>query len=49
MVPFRRKHNPIFIEEEHQEFGKRHSVGPKYLFITITFLIVIGVLYFFLQ
>ena len=47
---FRRRLNPIFIEdEEPYDWGRQHSVGPKVLFIVITFSTVMSVLYFFLQ
>ena len=46
---FRRRYNPIFIEEEYQDWGKRNRIGPKILFIVITFAIVISTLYFISQ
>lgn len=49
MKIFRRSYNPIFLEEEHQDWGRRNRSGPKVLFILITFAIVMGTLYLFLQ
>ena len=46
---FRRRYNPIFIEEECQDWGKRNRFGSKLLFVFVIFAIVIGTLYFFLQ
>ncbi len=49
MRVFRRRLNPIFIEDEHYDWGRQHRVGPKILFIVITFCMAVSVLYFFLQ
>ncbi|MDP1931443.1 MAG: hypothetical protein Q8L60_08300 [Gammaproteobacteria bacterium] len=46
---FKRRYNPIFIEEERREWERRHRSGPKILFIVITFAIVMSTLYLFLQ
>jgi len=46
---FGRRYNPIFIEEESRDWGKRNRSGPKVLFVIITFAIVISALYLFLQ
>lgn len=49
MKLFRRRYNPIFIEEEYQDWGKRNRFGSKLLFIVITFALVIGTLYLIAQ
>lgn len=46
---FRRRYNPIFIEEDYQFRSRSGGVLQKTLFILVTFTAVIGVLYFIVQ
>lgn len=46
MKIFRRRYNPIFIEEETQDWGKRNRAAPKFIFVIVIFAIVISTLYF---
>lgn len=49
MRVFRRRYNPIFIEEDYQYRNKRGGLLQKTLFVLITFGVVISALYFLIQ
>ncbi len=49
MRMFRRRYNPIFIEEDYQFRNRSGGLLQKTLFVLVTFSIVIGALYFFIQ
>jgi len=49
MRAFRKRHNPIFIEEDYQYRNRRGGALQKTLFILITFGIVIIALYLLIQ
>lgn len=49
MRVFRRRYNPIFIEEDYQYRNRRGGLLQKSLFILITFGVVISALYFLIQ
>ena len=49
MRVFRRRYNPIFIEEDYQYRNRRGGLLQKTLFILVTFGVVISALYFLIQ
>lgn len=49
MRVFRRRYNPIFIEEDYSVRQRRGGFVTKLLFILIAFSAVLGALYFFIQ
>lgn len=49
MKVFRRRYNPIFIEEDYQGYKRGGGLLQKTLFVLITFAVVIGALYLVIQ
>lgn len=49
MRVFRRRYNPIFIEEDYQYRNRRGGLLQKTLFILIAFGVAISALYFLIQ
>lgn len=49
MRVFRRRYNPIFIEEDYQYRKRRGGLLQKTFFILITFGVVISALYLLIQ
>ncbi|MCB1648005.1 MAG: hypothetical protein H7A05_05365 [Pseudomonadales bacterium] len=49
MRVFRRRYHPIFIEEDYSYRPRRGGFLVKCLFILVSFSIVLGALYFFIQ
>lgn len=49
MRVFRRRYNPIFIDEDYQSRHRRGGLLQKTFFILITFSVVISALYFLIQ
>lgn len=49
MRVFRRRYNPIFIEEDYRYRQRRGGFFVKFLFILVSFSLVLGALYLFIQ
>lgn len=49
MRVFRKRYHPIFIEEDYSYRPRRNSFLVKFLFILVSFSIVLGALYLFIQ
>ena len=49
MRVFRKRYNPIFIEEDYQYRNRRGGLLQKTFFVLITFGAVVTVLYFIIQ
>lgn len=49
MRVFRRRYNPIFIEEDYQHRNRRGGLLQKIFFVLVTFGVVITVLYYLIQ